>query len=156
MRWLALLALVSAVALSVTGGASPSATRFACQVTVPGALFNGSGFGRYNVGTPRLATALPPFGVYVAVPDGQPGWAFVQRDGWIRTKVGWTRARGRLHIGGRRLDRVAPALQADIPTGYGTSGFQVTGLLFPTAGCWKVTGRAGGATLSFVVLVVKA
>jgi hypothetical protein len=67
----------------------------------------------------------------------------------------WRGVQGRLIIEGRRLDADAPALRAHIPNGYGASGFQATGLIFPTPGCWEVTGHAGEATLSFVVSVVK-
>ena len=62
---------------------------------------------------------------------------------------------GRLRIEGRRLDRSAPRLRADVPAGYGPTGFQATGLTFPTRGCWKVIGRVGDARLTFVVHVVK-
>ena len=155
MKRLIHVVTVSAVALSFAGGASSSPTRSTCEVTTPGPSFNGASFGSYNVGTPRLAAALPPLGVYVAVPVGRSGWAFVEADGSISTKVGWTRARGQLRITGHRLDRRVARLRAYVPRGYGSSGFQATGLVFPTTGCWSVTGRAGGATLSFVVLVVK-
>ena len=65
------------------------------------------------------------------------------------------RVRGALTITGRRLDGLAPPLQAGIPDGYGDTGFQVAGIAFPTEGCWEVTGRAGNATLTFVTYVVK-
>ena len=55
---------------------------------------------------------------------------------------------------GRRLDGDAPALEASIPDGYGNTGFQATGLSFPTPGCWEVTGRVGEASLTFVTWVV--
>ena len=32
--------------------------------------------------------------------------------------------------------------------------FQVSGITFPTDGCWEITGRLGDASLNFVVLVV--
>jgi hypothetical protein len=94
----------------------------------------------------------------VLVPDGivrdTP-----HRDGSIREKFPWWRGagvRGRLGITGRRLDAPGPPLRADIPGGYGLTDFQATGLIFPTAGCWRVTATAGDATLSFVTLVAKA
>jgi hypothetical protein len=59
-------------------------------------------------------------------------------------KVGWWRAtRGRLAIEGRRLDAPAPRLRATIPDGYGETGFQATGLTFPTEGCWEIVARVG-------------
>ena len=67
----------------------------------------------------------------------------------------WRGLRGRLVIEGRRLDAGAPPLRAHIPAGYGASGFQATGVIFPTPGCWEVTGHLGDTSLSFVVNVVK-
>lgn len=64
--------------------------------------------------------------------------------------------RGSLTIAGRRLDAPAPPLTADIPNGYGDTGFQATAIIFSTAGCWEVTGKAGDASLTFVALVMKA
>ncbi|MCI0397224.1 MAG: hypothetical protein L0332_33705 [Chloroflexi bacterium] len=79
-------------------------------------------------------------------------------DGALIIKFPWWRAPGtvgRLTIEGRRLDAPAPPLQAHIPEGYGEAGFQATGIIFPTEGCWQVTGRAGDAELTFVTLVMK-
>lgn len=98
-------------------------------------------------GNGRLWTALYPDGV-----RERP-----QRDGSIEEKFPWWRGvRGRLRITGRRLDGRAPTLRARIPDGYGATGFQSTAIIFPTEGCWSVTGTAGKASLSFVTLVVKA
>jgi hypothetical protein len=78
-------------------------------------------------------------------------------DGSIHAKFGWWRGvPGQLRIEGRRLDAPAPPLQAHIPSGYGDQGFQATGLIFPTEGCWEVTGRVGHASLTFVTLVLAA
>jgi hypothetical protein len=83
----------------------------------------------------------------------------VQRNGWLYLKVAWWRDRGSygtLRIVGKRLDEPAPALHADVPVGYGPRGLQATALLFPTVGCWRVTGRSGRGRLTMVIRVVKA
>lgn len=67
----------------------------------------------------------------------------------------WRAVVGKLTIEGRRLDAPAPPLGAWIPDGYGLTGFQATAIIFPTEGCWEVTGKAGEASLTFVMIVVK-
>jgi hypothetical protein len=80
-------------------------------------------------------------------------------DGSLRMKFGWRRAaHGHLKIEGRRLDGAAPPLRADISDGYGDFGLQVTGLIFPTPGCWEVTAQVGNrrdSRLTFTLRVVK-
>lgn len=79
------------------------------------------------------------------LPDGEFGdlkWA------------GYRYVPGKLTITGRRLDAPAPPQRAWIPASYGDIGFQVSGLIFPTAGCWKAAGHAGNAQLTFVTLVI--
>jgi hypothetical protein len=61
---------------------------------------------------------------------------------------------GKLTIEGRRLDAPALPLRAEIPDGYGMTGFQVSGLIFPTGGCWEVIGRVGNESLTFVTFVI--
>ena len=111
----------------------------------------------FNYGNPRIAVALPPKATYVAVPDDEPGWAWVQSNGWIRTKVGWWRARGTLRVSGKRLDAPAPPLRADVgPLSSAPGGTFVPSLLFfPSVGCWKLTATAGGGRLVAVVRVVE-
>ena len=98
-------------------------------------------------GNGRLWTLLYPQGV-------------VQRprsDGSLREKFGWWRAgRGRLVITGHRLDGRAQPLRARVPAGYGPTGFQSSALIFPSEGCWRVRGAVGGASLTFVTLVIAA
>lgn len=94
----------------------------------------------------RLWTILPPNGIIHEAP---------QRDGSIEVKFPWWRGvRGRLSVTSRRLDAPAPALRARILDGYGPIGFQATSIGFSSEGCWRVTGLAGTARLSFVTLVV--
>jgi len=111
----------------------------------------------FNYGNARIAVDLPPKATFVAVPDDEPGRAFVQGDGWIRTKIGWWRASGPLRVSGKRLDAAAPPMRADVgPVSSAPGGPFVPSLLyFPTVGCWRLTATAGGAHLAAIVRVVK-
>ena len=163
------LAAVVAVALAGCGGSDTGTTSAAsrdaeptspaaaapCPVTLP----SGSPPAPkdFNHGSPELAAAIWPRGKLVAgvLPDGS-AWAEIRPDGSIEAKLGWWRGvRGALSIQGERLDAASPPLRASIPAGYGPRGFQATGLIFPTTGCWRVTGTVGDATLTFVVRVRK-
>ena len=94
---------------------------------------------------------LWPHGVVImtrddAGPDGRLGMKF----GWYRLTKGY------LTITGRRLDAPAPpASGLTFPGSYGLTGFNASGVIFPTEGCWQVTGRAGRAALTFVTFVIK-
>jgi hypothetical protein len=104
-----------------------------------------------NHGEGKLWTALWPYDLVIASPDN------VTKDGAIEMKWAWFRGvQGQLRITGHRLDGKAPVLRAGVPTGYGARGFQPSGIHFPTAGCWEVTGAVGKKALTFVTLVVKA
>ncbi len=101
-------------------------------------------------GNRKLWTGLWPNGDVLISPRN------VQSDGSLGMKFFWWRGvRGALTIEGRRLDAPAPPLRSQIPEGYGDIGFQASGLIFPTAGCWQVTGRVSDAALTFVTRVVK-
>lgn len=118
-----------------------------CPVTRPnGSRPPGSTFGGEFHGNGALWVGVPPSNVVVLEPD---------TGGALSTKFGWWRAvTGTLTITGRRLDGTAPPLSASVPDGYGDTGFQSSGISFPAEGCWEVTGRAGGASLTFVTLVL--
>lgn len=93
-------------------------------------------------------------GVTVVFRPGGPG--FVDRDGALGIKWGWVRHKaGQLIVGGRRLDGDAPPARAYMNDGYGTRGFQASYLIFPTPGCWEITGRIGDQSLTFIVQVEK-
>jgi hypothetical protein len=96
---------------------------------------------------------LPGGGKFVFAPGGA---GFVDRDGALGIKFGWERlAKGTLYVGGRRLDGDAGPARAYISEGYGDIGFQPIYLVFPTPGCWEITGGVGDARLTFVLSVEK-
>ena len=132
---------------------SAGATLSACPVTQPnGATYTGEPAGG-NHGNDALVTWLWPQGKVVFKPGGA---GFVLSDGALSMKFGWwRRLSGPLRLEGRRLDGQAPAMRARIPNGYGDTGFQSTALIFPTSGCWEVTGRVGDGSLTFITLVEK-
>ena len=88
---------------------------------------------------------------------GGPG--FVDYDGALGIKFAFIRLiPGRLHVGGRRLDGEAGPARAyiyDYPYDSGNGGFQPIYLVFPTPGCWEISGGVSGERLTFVTLVEK-
>jgi hypothetical protein len=128
-----------------------------CPVTLPRSVgprgvspdaFFGWG-ASYGNGTLWVG-GLWPHGVIDADPD------FVAEDGSVGMKFGWWRkAGGKLRITGRRLDGPAPPARGFVPDGYGATGFQSSGVEFPTEGCWEVTGTLPTTSLRFVTFVIK-
>lgn len=117
----------------------------ACTVTNPkGGMF----------GNDSLAVALPGVRTLIFKPGG-PG--FVDADGALGIKFGWDlRKKGTLFVTGRRLDGSAPPARAYIPRSYDDyAGGMSLFLLFPTPGCWEITGAVANARLTFVVQVEK-
>jgi hypothetical protein len=99
------------------------------------------------------ALGVPLDGRIVFRPGG-PG--FVDRDGALGIKFPWERlVAGSLTVGGHRLDGDAAPARAYMNRGYGNTGFLPTYLVFPTPGCWEITGRIGEQPLTFVVYVEK-
>ena len=102
----------------------------------------------------RLWIAFGPTGGIYRVPPEN-----VAPDGSLGVKIAWQRGpgvRGRVSIEARRLDDRAPPVRRRISArGYGLTGLQASGIAFPTPGCWRVTASAGGARLTFVLLVLK-
>jgi hypothetical protein len=128
-----------------------------CPATSPNGKSPASSDG-FNHGNRSLAVALWPKGRLVAgpLPDGG-SYAEIKPDGSIVAKLGWWRGvEGPLTIRGERLDGSSAPLRAAVPqSGYGSTGFLPSLLMFPTQGCWKVVGSIGRANLTFVVLVRK-
>jgi hypothetical protein len=125
---------------------TPESGSFACPVTKP------NGFGN-EYRNEFLMTYIWTQGTVVFKPGGA---GTVREDGSLEMKFPWTRfVKGQLTIEGHRLDGSAPPLRAHIPAGYGDTGFQSTALIFPTPGCWEVTGHVGNGRLTFVTRVLK-
>ena len=139
------------VQTDVDGTAHPTQAT-ACPVTLPNG-HNPPGQGltsRLSHGNGRLWVELYPRGIIRPAYYGR-----ARPNGAIAIKFPWTRGvPGHLKITGRRLDADAPALRSSIPGGYGRIGFQSTGVIFPTTGCWEMTGRVGSASLTVVTKVI--
>lgn len=119
-----------------------------CPVTKPNGTADPTEYGNRE-----LRTTLWPKGTVEFRPGG-PGEIY--EDGSMAMKWGWLRAvSGKLSIEGRRLDKPAPPLRANVPDGYPDIGFQPTLLIFPTEGCWQITGKLNRSRLTFVTRVVK-
>lgn len=99
----------------------------------------------------HLRAIVPATGAkYTFAPGGS---GFVDRDGALGIKFGWERfKKGHMIVGGRRLDAPAKGARAYI-SDYGDIGFQPMYLVFPTPGCWEITGKVGDGSLTFVVEV---
>ena len=107
---------------------------------VPGTSVYGNG---------KLLVTLTTNGLIVASGDS------VRPDGSIWWKFPWWRqVHGDLTITGRRLDAPSPPPKPHIPNGYGDFGFQASGVILPSEGCWRITGKIDHTSISFVNLVI--
>jgi hypothetical protein len=119
-----------------------------------------TGSDSFWFGKVKLWTSLPADGTWRGLPHYTPD------DPTFRQKLlfwrqGYTlrsELPPQLMVTGRRLDASAPPLQAD----NANAGWQdkqrpfiVTGVNFPTLGCWEVTGDYHGDRLTFVICVAQ-
>jgi hypothetical protein len=123
----------------------------ACPITRPNGVPppEGEASGGNYFGNGRLWTVLWPKGMVVVPPDA------VEPDGGLGMKFPWWRApdvHGALHITGHEL-RLQVPVRADVPNGYGDTGFQASGIVFPLEGWYQITGEAGGAQITFITMV---
>jgi hypothetical protein len=154
-------AVLISLALVSFGRAQTRASKFAaCPVTIPrktpDAFRNALGtHNSYWHGDLYCASLWPD----ATVPIGPKGAGAILPDGSLEMKYPWYRAAGlagRLMITGRRLDAPAAPLRTDIPSGSSETGFQASELIFPTEGCWEITGKVGDKSLTFVNRVIRA
>lgn len=111
--------------------------------------------GIFWYGAEHLWTALHENGVWEGLPKNP--------DGYTQKIMWWSRLYSlkdelepALVVMGRRLDATSPALRF-----YGTTNAMaddigeamLTGVEFPTAGCWEVTGQYKKSGLTFVVWI---
>jgi hypothetical protein len=129
-------------------------TQDECVVTTPNGIAAGEDHrDPRSYGNADVSVGPWQNGTVVFKPGG-PG--FITRDGSLGMKFGWRRGvSGKLNIEGRRIDAAAPPLRSEVSSGYGNRGFQATYVIFPTPGCWEVTGRVGDANVTFITRVVK-
>jgi hypothetical protein len=100
------------------------------------------------LGNGRLWVGLWREGLVVVPPDD------VRPDGFLRMKFMWVRGlgvQGILQISGNEVDSGASIRARSF--GYGYMGFNASSIFFPGEGCYRITGRAEGAELTFVTLV---
>jgi len=143
----------------------------ACRVTVPnGGTPPGESTSPDRHGNGKLWASVNRSGVFRVAPRSAPEYlgpggeiavdGVLAPDGSVGIKAPWWRGpgvRGRVRLRATRLDVPAPRVDRTVPpSGYGLTGFQAMGLSLPTTGCWKITGRVGGAKLTFVTLVWRA
>jgi hypothetical protein len=173
MRTLALAAMLAAVVVGCSRQpqATPTPAPTSQPVVAPAAdpkrcpvtIANGNGPpgerpSPQHHGNGALWTALPPDGIDKG---GTP-----EPDGTTSQKYPWwtvetTGEFTELTIQGRRVDAPAPPLRARINSGVPETPFAEiaggrfwsSGISFPTKGCWQVTGRVGGTSLTFVVFM---
>jgi hypothetical protein len=127
-----------------TNAASPCAVTLPNGTTAPSQVKSPYG---YRHGT--LWVELWPYGVTLV------GKSDITSDGWLAVKVPWYRfGKGTLKIAATRLDKPARPARADVPSGYGNSGFQASSIYFPSEGCWKITGTVGHTKLTYVTIVL--
>jgi hypothetical protein len=129
-----------------------------CPVSVPNGIAAGEDHkDKHSYGNARLSVG--PFGLWPngTVTSKPGGHGFVESGGALGMEFGWQRSgvSGKLTIEGRRLDADAPPLRSEVSEIYLDHGFQSTYLIFPTPGCWEVTGRVADAELTFITRVVK-
>jgi hypothetical protein len=166
-RLLSLLYLLSLSSIAVSQGRSRvPAVPHTCPVTrpaeesfVPPQPYPAKpSVGEFWFGTDRLWTALPANGTWSGLPH------YTSSDPTFRQKLPFWRQgydahaepRPNLTVSGRRIDSPAGALQTD---GKGNGSwrkddqFIMTGINFPTMGCWEITGRYENDELTFVVWI---
>ncbi len=149
----------------------PAATSQAvadCPVTQPMAQPpSDASVADFNVGNDdnTLFSILWPDSTVIFKPGGA---GEIATDGSLSMKWPWYRhkIKGQVVIEGRRLDASAPPLRSivgccyDNNTAapdccYGDTGFTPSALIFPSVGCWEVTGKVNDHRLTFVTLVLK-
>lgn len=146
---------VNVVAMQATPSATPMDIPADCPITQPTSTEPDAKmpapFGSATYENDALATNLWMWGEGIVEVPG----SHVEKDGSTAgMKWAWYRhASGTLTITGKRLDAPADLLRAEIPTGYGDSGFQVSGIVFSGPGCWEITGTVAETDLTFVVWV---
>jgi hypothetical protein len=150
------ISIFTTAMLSLALASCSTANDFECPTTPPNGMTppGESEFQNYY-GNGALYTALWPEGVIEFDPSG-PGE--IRPDGSLAMKFPWWRGEGisgPIQVSGERLDQAGQGVTAEMPDGYGDTGFQASALVFPSEGCWEVTARVDDSQLTFIVEVVR-
>jgi hypothetical protein len=99
-------------------------------------------------------------GLWIAPPTNGEIGGLREKMGWWRQGYDWhTEPTLKLKVTGRRLDSQAPPLDVEGPNPVGVRGYpgnyMMVVLVFPTPGCWEITGRDENDELTFVISVAK-
>ena len=106
-------------------------------------------------GTPSLWAHLPSDGVWQGLPRRDGGGYFNKLPLWQQGYNGRSEPEPDIILVLRRLDATVPLVSQR----GGTNAFadntwtMLTGVLFPTQGCWEVTAHHDGHTLTFVLSI---
>ena len=155
----AYVASLIVVAILAPVAATDQTPQQPCNVTAPNGVVAGSSESqKESFGNPLLSVfGLWPNGAVIFRPGG-PG--FVTSDGALGMKFLWIRGgRGKVQIAGRRVDHDSAAVPLRWAMhDYADRGIQPSYLIFPTPGCWEVTGQLAGdneSKVTFVTRIVK-
>lgn len=111
--------------------------------------------GMFWYGSEHFWTALPTNGVWASLPNNPEG--FTQKIFWWSDLfVLKDESQPALEVTGRRLDAKAPPLNTYGATNASAGDIgdaMLTGVDFPTLGCWEITGHYKKSGLTFVVWV---
>lgn len=169
LRLLLSFALLS-VSLASLAQQSATAVPETCPVTKP---YQGSTFippapypaktdpTSFWFGSDRLWTSLPKEGMWKLGHYAPDDPTFGQKLAfWRQGIVADGVSPVDLNLTGKRLDSPAPPLKSDEPHAVWTEqdrshAFIMTGISFPTMGCWEITAGYQGDELSFVVWITK-
>jgi hypothetical protein len=135
-----------------------------CPVTLPGKVTfqapepyspDAPWEGIFWYGTEGLWTALHTNGVWEGLPDN-PGGYTQKIMWWSDLYILKDELQPALVVSGRRLDGDSPPLKFDGATNAYADDIgdaMLTGVDFPTFGCWEITGQYRKSELKFVVWV---
>jgi hypothetical protein len=119
------------------------------------------GPGEFWFGTEGLWTVLPEGGAWRGLPHYTPNDPTFRQKllYWRKGYVVRTEPQPKFTVTGKRLDAPAPHMLVDNATTNGwvavarNQPFMLTGINFPTLGCWEITGRYKDEELTFVIWV---
>ena len=140
--WMAMASAIAVVPGAVAQPPEPA------EATCPVTIRNGLGLkrsvgespaGSHGNDSRTIATSLWSDGTVTFKPGG-PGCIIDDEGMWMKWPWWHEGTHKRLLIEGRRLDGDAPP----------------SALIFPTPGCWQVTGKVDDQSLTFVVRAVKS